>query len=274
VRRRIQSGHWESIVSDGWINAPLATLDGRSPQDAAADASSRAKLSAAIHVLDVFCGTRRYICPLSDLRQRLGLPDPEPLTYSAEQNLATLSLMDLRRIDLESVPDAELPLVVKRALLVRHPHWLYEVLQLALARETVGENVPSPQEMCAALSDLCRDSLRRDEALEWVRRGCELAAGDFEQVLQWKMRELMLRVDDPDDPSRDALLNELWHIYGAKLPQLRDHLSELVGVLEIEPPWDTAILTPTAGAPAEGAWSSAERGTASGEKKLWLPGDD
>lgn len=273
VRRRVQAGHWESIVGDEWINTPQASLDGRSPQDAASDGSDRVKLAAAVHVLDVFCGTRGYICPVSDLRKRLGLPEPEPLELREGQPLTTLSLMELRRLNLESVPEAELFPVMKRALLVRHPGWLYEVMRYALDHEVADQEAPSPQDACGALADLCRDSLRRDEALEWVGRGLELAGGDFEPVLQWKMRELMLRIDDPSDPARDGLLNELWQTYGAKLPQLREHLSELVTVLDIEPPWDTAILTPS-GVPGGGVWSAAESGAAAGEKKLWLPGDD
>lgn len=277
VRRRIQLGHWESIVQDEWINTPIRALGDRSPQDAAGDPSARVKLAAAVNVLDVFCGTRGYICPVAEVRQRLGLPEPHLLQWTEGLNLNILSLMEVQRIDLSSLPDENLRSVVQRAMLVHHPSHLYGVLRYVLNERTANEETPDPSELCITLVDLCRDSLRREEALQWAERGREFARGgpdEFEAMLQWKMRELMLRIDDPDDPQRDTLLLDMWQTYGVKIPSLREHLMQLVSVLGIEPPWDTGILTPAAGAATQGAWTASDSGAAGGEKKLWLPGDD
>ena len=100
----------------------------------------------------------------------------------------------------------------------------------------------------------------------------------FEHSLQWEMRELSFRLEDPDDPALDPLLKHIWNDYGMKVPQLRDYLNQLVDVFGVPSPWQSEAGIVTAeestGATTEGGiWTpSAAQGSQGGEKKLWLPG--
>lgn len=279
VRNAIQNQEWDELLVSVWPNAPQAALGGRTPLEAAGQPDLKAPLAAAVQVLDVFCGSRGYLPPLDDLRERLHLDPPSVLTVGGDDSLNTLSLMQLCRFNLAPLDDRQLQRVMQRAALVRHPDLLYKVLTHFVRSPSAEQDPPGQRQAFATLSDLCRDSLRRDEALDWLRRGRELTerhAGAFEDVLLWKMRELTLRLDDPEDPGLRELLLDLWNTYGSKLPPLRGQLTELIQALDIEPPWDAAILTPqSVGARADaGVWSplGSEPVDAPG-KKLWLPGD-
>jgi hypothetical protein len=111
--------------------------------------------------------------------------------------------------------------------------------------------------------------------MERGRRYGEQGEHRFEAALQWKMRELVMRIDDPRDPQVTPLLRDLWQNYAAKLPALQQRLVELVAALDIEPPWDNLIVAPGGDTSRDaGVWSPAAGAVpASSEKKLWLPGD-
>jgi tetratricopeptide (TPR) repeat protein len=277
VRRRIQQEQWDETIRQLWPNTPLRALGGRTPLAAADCPELKVALAAALQVLDAYCAARSYMLDDAELRARLRLDPPTPLQISAESSLNTLSLMRLRRLDLSTLHPEQLRSVVHRALLVRHPSLGYTVLSRLVERD--GDRAPAEaQEACSALSNICRDSLRGDEALQWLERGRrfgEQGEHRFEAALQWKMRELVMRIDDPRDPQVTPLLLDLWQNYAAKLPALQQRLVELVAALDIEPPWNNLLVASTGDAAGDaGVWSPAAGAVpASSEKRLWLPGD-
>ncbi len=277
VRTGIQVEEWNQLLGEIWPNTPQAALEGRTPLATVGRPDLKVALAAAVEVLDVFCSSRGYVTPLADLRARLQLDPPAPLDVAGDTNLNTLSFMQLRRLDLSGLSPEQFQHVLQRAVLVRHPGFLYDVLTHFLQRPEARNNAQEQHQAFATLGDICRDSLRREEAFRWLRAGRELAEAQnrpFEDVLHWKMRELVLRIDDPHDPELRGHLLELWNTYGAKLPDLRSQLNELVQALHIDPPWDSAILTPQAAGVLSGAaaWSPTAPEPAAAGKKLWLPG--
>jgi hypothetical protein len=162
---------------------------------------------------------------------------------------------------------------------MRHPGFAHAMLTHVVARDDVGDDA-TRQMYYLVLSQICDDSHRSEESLHWIARGqATVPEGPqrFEQLARWKMRELTTRSNLEAGPELDAVLVELWHTYGAKLPGLREMLAQTVETLGIAAPWDTAILTASdlSGATSE-AWSpvgAAPAGVGGGEKKLWLPGD-
>jgi hypothetical protein len=276
VRRRIQQSQWDDLFQRVFPESPLRALGGRSPLETAGNAELAVARAAAVEVLDAFCAMRGYVPPLEQLRERLGIPAPAPRRIETGANLNTLSLMQLRRVELDSLNDEQLKQVVNRMLLARHPAMSYAVTTFVLEHDRLRQ-VIDRQQTCSTLSDICRDSLRMDEALHWARRGQEMVApgeSHFADMLQWKMREVVLRIDNPDDPQVLELLRELWHHYGAKLPALRERLMELVATLDIDPPWEGVMVAAGREALSEtAAWSPAAVAAQAPQKKLWLPGD-
>ena len=129
------------------------------------------------------------------------------------------------------------------------------------------------------LAELSRDQQRLDEALEWIDKATEHAQQQenaFEQVLQSRLRELMLRMENPDDPVLSERLRLMIEYYGPKIPQIRDYLASMCEQFGITPPWDamSGMMQPAMGSEtAGGVWTPD--GTADeGSRKLWLPGQD
>lgn len=276
VRRRIQQAQWDDVFDRIFPESPLRALGGRSPRETSGVPEIAVARAAAVEVLDAFCASRGYILPAERLRERLGVPAPTPVRIENGANLNTLSLVRLRRVELESLNDDQLKQVVNRVLLARHPAATHAVLTYVLERDRLP-NVLDRQQICSTLSDVCRDALRMDEALQWNRRGLELVEPgetQFAATMQWKMREVVLRIDNPDDPRVADLLRELWHHYGSKVPSLRERLMELVAALGIEPPWEGVVVASGRDALREAAaWSPETVSAPAPQKKLWLPGD-
>lgn len=278
-RAEIQQEEWDEIVLERWPNMALAGLGGRSPLEAARDDSARVALTAAVTVFDAYCAVRGYILPEAKLFERLEIPVPQAFELNAETDLNELSLTQLRRVDPAALEGKRLEQVAHRALLVRHPAHALAVIRTVIDRGMAGRVRADTESLCAAAGEICRASLRSEESLEWVERGKSAAEGAeqrFEHVLQWKLREMGYRLDDPEDPVLRDLLRELWDRYGSKLPWLRERLTALVDQMEIDAPWESVVVAgsmPDQG--GAGVWSPGEASqpAAEGEKKLWLPGD-
>lgn len=271
VGRRIAQQRWQQVISEIWPNTPSDSLNGRTPLECLADESSRVALAASLIVLDTYAQSRGYLLPLDELRQRFQIAPPTPITPTSRTNINLLTLLQIERLNRDQLSQEQFDQVIKRAGLVRHNRLLYATLKEALSRPGAAESWEQQDRILASLAGICGAALRRDESLEWVRRGRQLAESQkhsFEALLQWKMKELALRIEDPHDPQLRELLDDLWQNYGAKLPQLREYLVNLVEVAGVAPPWESAIVTPLA------AGGESWRGEAAGSaaKKLWLPG--
>jgi hypothetical protein len=100
---------------------------------------------------------------------------------------------------------------------------------------------------------------KREEALKWVGEARKLIeqSDDFEEKLNWAMREFQLRVEDKNDPELPAVIDNVWNYYGRKLPAIREAIEPVLKELNIAIPGETTggIVLPDAVA----------------EKKLWLP---
>jgi len=230
-------------------------------------------LSGAIFALDAYANRSGYAIETDALFEKLGLAAPEIIELEESTPLNTFSSMGLNRLPVKKLSDAQLSYTLNRALLIHHSRFLYEVLVELLERPQCLEEIDLDR-VYATLSDLCRDRFQRDEVLRWLKSGGEYAKSQeraFENSLQWSVRELACRLEDPEDPEIQPQLKLLWEYYGSKLPQLRDYLEKMVKEFNISPPWESAgIITPG----SESIGNTGEPAGAGEEKKLWLPGQD
>lgn len=276
VRHQLRRQLVEKTLNETWLQTPQSALNGKSPADATGDADLKVPLAAAIRVLDSFFDRRDIILDKQDLQQRLQVPQPEAISAQEDLDLNALSVPQLQRLETQGLSDEIFDRVMHRALVVKHCGLGYRLLTefLNSRPELVASHAQEAEQAHATLADICSRSLRDEEALQWLERGLQFVkerSGSFENILMWKMRQLSFRARDIEDPSFKDLLLELWNHYGAKLPVVRQRLEEFVQALGIEAPWQTAILTPEAGAGSGGVWTAETQQTAGGEKKLWLP---
>lgn len=276
---RVIQEQWDHALREKWPQSPQPALGGRSPADAAGVADLRVALAAAINVLDVGCAQRGIILDVAALRSQLQLPEITKLQAEEGTNLSMLSFAQCLRIDLPPLTPHQLEHLTQRALLMRHPGFAHATLTHVVAREDVGDNA-TRQMYYLVLSQICDDSHRSDESLRWIAQGqATVPEGPqrFEQLARWKMRELTTRSNLEPGPELDAVLVELWHTFGPKLPGLREMLVQTAQSLGIAAPWETAIMTASdLSAATSEAWSpvgATASGGGGGEKKLWLPGD-
>lgn len=285
VRKTLELQQWDHLLEKTWPNTALNSLDGKTPLETAEDDTLKVRLAGAVMVLDAYADRNRYILDTDSLFKRLKLSPFSPIKPTADTPLNALSAIQMHRLSIADMSDEELTGTLNRALLIHHNDFLYRVLIEVLNRPACVEKVDCNRAYFT-LAELCRDRFRLKDALEWIAKGQELAeTGEkaFENVLQWKMRELTFRMEDPEDSELVPLLKNLWDYYGPKVPQLKTYLATVVNAYDIEPPWDSepSIVTPDSAAATEesgGVWTPGTDAGAKpkeeGESKLWIPGQD
>lgn len=270
---RLRQEFADKRVNEMWMTMEQACLDGKSPEEA--KGGDAVALTAAVMAFDAFHDTRGMILDRDALLGKLGL-EPLALTEAGEDlDLNTLSTMQLLGLDLKSMTDAVFYKVMQRALVVKHAGLGYRVLSEFIENrpQVVSENEREAEQAFLTLAEICSRSLKHEEGLEWIEKGFQHAKSQsaaFESQLMWKMRELTFRARDLNDPALKDLLLELWNYYGGKLPAVRERLQEFVTQLEIDPPWDNAIVVAQAGAGGTILTAETEH-SVQGEKKLYIP---
>jgi tetratricopeptide (TPR) repeat protein len=273
-RLALQESHWRRVESELWPTTPQAALGGLSPSQAAGDPKRRVALHAALHVFQTFADVRQRLLDVGALRQRLQLePLPPPAADRAEGGLTNF---DLERADFAALDRDDLEELIQRLRLSSHLRLLYAALQEWMGRaasppEGEGSERLTPAAACKLLASVAVELSRPEEALKWIEQGREIPSAmeeRFANQLSWKVLELRVRSQFfPAAEVRDLLL-DLWRNYGAKLPSLREQLTQIVERFEIVPPWETAIVT------ADSNWSPTTPVAADAPKSLWLPGQD
>ena len=270
-RRRLRREFLDMCWGDGWKKHPLRALGGKSPSEVASDASARIKLAAAIDCLEAVADDMNTTAPIEALRQEFGLPEFAPIAITDNNQLQSLSLSQLRRVDIGSLNTETFRLLVQRASMSRMGRLANHALKTWLVdRDSTFSSDEERLQVMASLADLNSRSLHDEEAMEWNKKAraiIENLPNAFERVVEWKLRELQLLLNDKEKVN--TLFRELWEVYGAKLPRLRQILASIVEELGIERPFDQGIVTTTTD--VGGLWSPDAPGDAPAGQKLWLP---
>lgn len=270
-RRRLRKAFLEHCWNDGWKTHPLRALNGKTPQEAATDPSAKLQLAAALDCLEAVADDMSSLIPIDAIRREYGLPEPASITVQDDNHLQSLSLSQLRYVDLATLTDEQFRMVAQRASMARMGRLSHKVLKNWVEeRDSSFKDNDERLMILASLADLTSRSLHDAEALAWnakARALVDTLPNAFEKAVEWKLRELQLHLSDKDKVN--SIFHELWNVYGAKLPRLRQILSGIVEELGIERPWEQSIVTPTSD--AGGIWSPGAIAEAAAGQKLWLP---
>lgn len=277
-RQALEREQWRRILDDRWLNQPQAALGGKSPAEAAKDPAQRIAATAAVYVLDAISERQRHSLDVAAMMSKLGLEPLPKMTLSDDDGLNLLSLMQLHRLEISALNDAQLSAVVNRAMLTHHDAFLRPVLEEGLRR---GNCIPE-QDLPRAyqtLVDLHAQHGNLADALGWINAARDRLVSQsarFEDQWQWDLRELMLRLTTPTDPALSALVKKFAVYYSPKLPQLRSYLEVILEEAGVASPWDSGgIITPdmaSSGTSAGGVWTPEAETATAGGGKLWLPG--
>lgn len=277
VSRSLKEQQWRQVIEETWPSAPLKALGGRSPRDAASDPSQKVPLTAAVYLLDAHCQQQGYELDVDAVLSRFGLSPLPPVDVDEETLLSSQSVMQMHRLPINKLTDAQLNAIVNRALLTHHHRFLYHVLKAALARPACEQEADLPR-VHRALIELCARHGRRAEAFDWINVARTKAPKDvsnFEYQWNWDMTELALRLEEPDDPALKPLLDRFVNYYSPKVPQMRGYVERMLESVGVPSPWESVSIVTAGTMPSEigsGVWSPSAPAAAPTGSKLWLPG--
>ncbi len=282
-RRELETQQWNELLSKTWATTPLAGLSEKTPQEAAGDANLKVALTAAAYVLDAQTLALGHFLNFNELDSNLNIAEIAPLPIDESTQFNTCSSMTQNRIPVKKLSDAQLMYVFNRALLIRHPRFLYDVLIEILNREECKKEVDLDR-VYSTLTEIGHKRNQREETLSWIHKGQENARTNsenaFESELQWKMRELSFRLEDTSDPELLDFMKQIWDQYGKKTPQIKEYLKAFAEAFDLDVPWmnESAFLNPgdlSGNLNKEGIWAPGENtpdSSSDPENKIWLPG--
>jgi Flp pilus assembly protein TadD len=278
-QRAIQENWWRHLVDEIWWNAPQAGLDGKSPATVKSDPQYRVRLTAAVYVFDAFCERLNGIVDVDAIFSRLGLEPLSPLAPAAAEPLSALSALQMHRLSVAELSDAQLINVYRRATVIGHRRFATRILEEIAARPQCLEQVGSDR-IFEGLVEIAQEDERDADAIAWAQKGREHASSgphNFERLCKWTMTEFLLRAEDPNDPEAPNLYRTLSEYYGPKVPEVAAFLEQFVGENADKLPWlrSAELLVGSGAAPTGGLWTpSGPTSSAPGSKKLWLPGQE
>jgi Tetratricopeptide repeat len=280
--RTLKESWWKHLVDGVWWNAPQAALEGKSPAGAAGDAQLRVRLTAAAYALDGLSERTHGTIDLEAILSRLGLEPLRPLPPTAAEPLSSLSPMQLHRLPVAELTDAQLVNVYRRATVIGHRRFVTGVLEEIVSRPQCLEQV-GPDRVFEGLLELAHQDERDADAIAWAQKGREHAARsapNFERQCKWTLTEFLLRAEQPDDPEVANLYRTLSEYYAPKVPEVAQMLEDFVAQHGDRLSWlrSAELLVGSAATPAAtpgGLWTpSGSTSPAAGGKKLWLPGQE
>jgi Flp pilus assembly protein TadD len=279
-QRAIQEGWWKHLVDDIWWNAPQAALDGKGPGAIAADPGFRVRLTAAVYVLDALSERLNGIVDIEAILARLGLQPLQSLSPAAAEPLSSLSPMQLQRLPIADLSDAQLVNVYRRAAVIGHRRFATRVLNEVVARPQCLEQI-GPDRVFEGLLEIAHQDERLADAIAWAQKGREHAARspqNFERLCKWTMMEFLLRAENPDDAELPNLYRTLHDYYAPKVPEVARMLEQFTAANAEKLSWlrSAELLVGSGAAPTSGGlWTpSGSSEPAAGSKKLWLPGQE
>jgi hypothetical protein len=244
---------------DRWPNLKLGLLDGRSPLEAAADPGSRPRLMGAVIVLETIWEDSPWAFDFAALRSRLGLP-AGPIDLHGEA-LATLPAMRLERLAADALSDADLSLVLDRALDFAIRSAERKFAQAIVDRPTFANS----DERLLALTTMAQTATDVSEALRYCDEGRRASEAKGRSNANWDLIELSFRIAERNGPETARLIDHLQRQH-VEEPGVADGLASLLVQSGLLRPDGTPAMGPEA---AEPAMAAAE--PSSEPSQLWTP---
>jgi hypothetical protein len=243
-----------------WPELKLGVLGGRSPREAAADPSSRPRLSAAVMVMESIWEDSPWDLDFAELRSRLGLPVPAAIDLHGEP-LATLPAVRLPRLSVEGLSDDDLALVFGRA---------HDLAMRSAQRKFAQAIIDRPsfagsEERLLALATMARTEEDISEALRYCDQGRREAEAKGRSNVAWDLMELSFQCLQRNGPEAMRLIEHIQKRH-VQEPGVADSLMNLLVQMGVLHPDGT----PAVGLEEEPALAAAEAPAAE-PAKLWTP---
>jgi hypothetical protein len=282
-RRKLVAEERHLAITDRWPDVPRPGLAGKTPREAAGDPQLRIPLMAAILILEQGSNNRGDAASIAVLRDKLGLPQPEPIDASGNC-VAALPLVRVPRLIMETVSDDDLVQLYRRSILIAARAATAIAAREAINRPSVAARIPPAdafRRLIAAEDD-------DERALALIQEARERSAAVGESTAAWDLAELELHIESGNPEQAQATLARIEQLH-LDDPQVAAAVYRLLyetGVISPEdvaaqghhadaprPAFAAASPAPVASESASRIWTPDSELPASGGKKstLWTP---
>ncbi len=274
--------HHDEAMLNRWPAIPLGILDGKSPQEAAAEPRYRVPLLAAILLVEFWMEQNAARFDFNRLRARLGLPTLDPIDPE-QTDVATLPVARLTRVVVEKLPDEGLLRGFRRAMAASDLPALRKFGRALIDRPSFTDR----ENRLQILSLLARIEDDPERALTYVNAGRKLAEEAGQSSAPWDLMELSFRFAHGDEAEVNRLFHHLnaEHIREPGVASALHNWLVQIGAIGPEgmpagpaaPPHqaEPSFAVPTEPAAEPGQLWTPGGQQATGEKpKLWMPGMD
>jgi tetratricopeptide (TPR) repeat protein len=276
-RRRLLEEERQAAMVERWPELPRPALGGKTPREAAGDPQLRIPLMAAVSILEQGAHARGETDVVAKLREKLGLPQPEPIEPGGE-SLMALSLVRVPRLNLDAISDDDLVQLYRRAVLANAQGVVVRLSEEAVRRPSLAQRIPPAE----AYQRLIAAEAEPERAISLIAdaRAASEAAG--ESTATWDLAELELHITSGNAEEAKELLAriERQHLDDPQVAAALYQLLYETGVIPTEgmpmqPPVQEELPLAAAGAAAQPApgriWTPDSDRPSTGKSALWTP---
>jgi hypothetical protein len=284
VRTLIDEQRRDSILN-GWSNTPLKMLNGKTPRQAAGDASQKIRLASTVLLVEQSFAQPSTEPVFDELRKELGLPAAEPIEPKPN-DLVGVPYTRLHRLAVDKLSDEDLVRHFQRALQVGARLAVRRLGLTIVGRASLKGKI----DLAAVYGHLADIEGPTDEGLKFLDSARHAAEEQKQSTAPWDLEELELRLrrGEPEEFGRLIQHIQEQHIREPGVAQALMQLLYQAGIVDASgrprgmPPGAAEGMVGAAPAPAgdtgklwtPGGGEPAAPAAGAGKSGLWVPGMD
>jgi hypothetical protein len=264
VRRRLLLDERRTAMLERWPALRRPSLGNKTPRAAAGDAALRIPLMAAVLILEQGAGAGRDAEPIAQLRQELGLPQPESIE-PVNESVSSLPLVRVPRLKMDAVADDDLVQLYRRSVLAGAQVAIVGIAREAVRRPSLAKRIP-PSE---AYRRLIAAETEPDRALALIGEARDRNRSAGESTATWDLAELELHITTGNAEEAKEILARIEREH-LDDPQVATALYRLLYETGVIPPDAVPMQAPTEELPM----AAAAAGAQAAPGRIWTPDSD
>lgn len=266
VRRRLIEEERRAAIVERWPALSRPALQNKSASEAAAVPELRIPLLASVLILEQGGNTDRDKESIAELRQQLGLPQPETIE-PGDASISGLPLARVPRLNMSAVSDDDLALLYRRAIVVGAQAALVQLAREAVRRPSVADRIPPAdayQRLIAAEHD-------PEQARGVIQEARSYSRSAGLSTAPWDLAELELHITSGNVEEAKDLLARIEREHRDD-PQVAAALYQLLYETGVIP--DEAVMAARHQAHQQNVPAMAGAAAAEPAGRIWTPGSD
>jgi tetratricopeptide (TPR) repeat protein len=266
VRRRLIAEERHIAIVERWLDVPRPGLGGKTPRAVAGDPNWRIPLMAAVLILEQGSNHRGDGTSIAVLRDKLGLPQPEPIE-AAGVDVTRLPMVRVARLKVESISDDDLVQLYRRSVLMAARAATVKLARESVSRPSLAERIPPAdayRRLIAAEDD-------DDHALALIEEARGKSEAANESTAPWDLAELELHIARGNGEQAQAMLARIEQQHMDD-PQVAAAVYQLLYEAGVIRPEDMAMARGRTPEPVPAMAGGGEESRSG--SKIWTPDSD